>query len=57
MGRNGIDGGRCGVFLETIDGHLVALDGRSGKHLWHFQTGREDYGVTLFLMRSRVSSM
>ena len=21
------------------DGHLVALDARSGKHLWHFQTG------------------
>ena len=21
------------------DGNLVALDARSGKHLWHFQTG------------------
>lgn len=27
------------VFLATADGNLIALDGDSGKALWHFQTG------------------
>ena len=27
------------VFGAMRDGNLVALDARSGKHLWHFQTG------------------
>jgi len=27
------------VFASTRDGHLVALDARTGRHLWHFQTG------------------
>jgi alcohol dehydrogenase (cytochrome c) len=27
------------VFFADDDGHLVALDGRNGRHLWHFQMG------------------
>ena len=27
------------VFGGVRDGNLVALDARSGKYLWHFQTG------------------
>jgi alcohol dehydrogenase (cytochrome c) len=27
------------VFFADDDGHLVALDGRDGRHLWHFQMG------------------
>jgi alcohol dehydrogenase (cytochrome c) len=27
------------VFASTRDGNIVALDGRSGQHLWHTQTG------------------
>lgn len=27
------------VFFGDDDGHLVALDARDGKHLWHFQMG------------------
>ena len=27
------------VFGAMRDGNLVALDAKSGKHLWHFQTG------------------
>jgi PQQ-dependent dehydrogenase (methanol/ethanol family) len=27
------------VFASTRDGNIVALDARSGKHLWHVQTG------------------
>jgi alcohol dehydrogenase (cytochrome c) len=27
------------VFLATGDGNLIALDGGTGKSLWHFQTG------------------
>jgi alcohol dehydrogenase (cytochrome c) len=29
------------VFFGDDDGHLVGLDGHSGKHLWHFQTGEK----------------
>jgi alcohol dehydrogenase (cytochrome c) len=29
------------VFFGDDDGHLVGLDGRNGKHLWHFQTGEK----------------
>jgi alcohol dehydrogenase (cytochrome c) len=27
------------VFAATADGDLIALDSKSGKALWHFQTG------------------
>jgi alcohol dehydrogenase (cytochrome c) len=27
------------VFVGDDDGHLVALDAKSGKHLWHFNMG------------------
>lgn len=27
------------VFFGDDDGHLVAVDAKNGKHLWHFQTG------------------
>jgi len=27
------------VFAALRDGNIVALDGKSGQHLWHFQTG------------------
>jgi alcohol dehydrogenase (cytochrome c) len=27
------------VFVADDDGHLVALDARNGRHLWHFQMG------------------
>ena len=27
------------VFAAVRDGNLVALDARTGKHLWHVQTG------------------
>ena len=27
------------VFGAIRDGNLVALDAKSGEHLWHFQTG------------------
>ena len=27
------------VFFGDDDGHLVALEGKTGKHLWHFQMG------------------
>jgi alcohol dehydrogenase (cytochrome c) len=27
------------VFAATAEGNLIALDGRTGKPLWHFQTG------------------
>ena len=27
------------VFGAIRDGNLVALDARTGRHLWHFQTG------------------
>jgi alcohol dehydrogenase (cytochrome c) len=27
------------VFASTRDGNIVALDGKTGKHLWHYQTG------------------
>jgi alcohol dehydrogenase (cytochrome c) len=27
------------VFAATREGHLIALDAKSGKHLWRFQTG------------------
>jgi PQQ-dependent dehydrogenase (methanol/ethanol family) len=27
------------VFASTRDGNIVALDAKTGKHLWHFQTG------------------
>ncbi len=27
------------VFAASAEGNLIALDARSGKSLWHFQTG------------------
>jgi alcohol dehydrogenase (cytochrome c) len=27
------------VFVGDDDGHLLALDARTGKHLWHFNMG------------------
>ena len=27
------------IFFGDDDGHLVAVDGRNGRHLWHFYTG------------------
>ena len=27
------------VFAASADGNLIALDSRTGKHLWHYQTG------------------
>ena len=27
------------LFAASADGNLIALDGRTGKYLWHFQTG------------------
>ena len=27
------------IFFGDDDGHLVGLDARNGKHLWHFQMG------------------
>ena len=27
------------VFAATREGHLIALDAKTGKHLWRFQTG------------------
>jgi outer membrane protein assembly factor BamB len=29
------------VFGTIRDGNIVALDARTGKHLWHFQTGAQ----------------
>jgi alcohol dehydrogenase (cytochrome c) len=29
------------VFAASIDGYLIALDARSGKELWHYQTGSQ----------------
>ena len=29
------------VFAGSKEGNLIALDGKSGKALWHFQTGAE----------------
>ena len=31
------------VFVGDDDGHLVAVDARSGKHLWHYQMGEGLY--------------
>ena len=28
------------LFFGDDDGHLVALDAKSGRHLWHFNTGQ-----------------
>src|SRR6185503_13081095 len=39
------------VFVASAEGNLIALDARSGKSLWHFQTGSQvmaspmSYGV------------
>jgi alcohol dehydrogenase (cytochrome c) len=27
------------LFAASADGNLIALDSRTGKHLWHYQTG------------------
>ena len=27
------------LFASSRDGNIIALDGKTGKHLWHFQTG------------------
>jgi alcohol dehydrogenase (cytochrome c) len=27
------------VFSGDDDGHMIALDGANGKHLWHYYTG------------------
>ena len=27
------------VFASSNDGNLIALDGRTGKYLWHYYTG------------------
>ena len=27
------------LFASSRDGHLIALDGKTGKYLWHYQTG------------------
>jgi outer membrane protein assembly factor BamB len=27
------------LFASSRDGNLIALDARTGKHLWHYQTG------------------
>jgi alcohol dehydrogenase (cytochrome c) len=29
------------VFVATAEGNLIALDGKPGESLWHFQTGAE----------------
>ena len=31
------------IFVGDDDGHLVAVDGKTGKHLWHYQTGDDVY--------------
>ncbi len=31
------------VFAGDMEGNLIALDARTGKHLWHFQTGSSIY--------------
>ncbi len=31
------------VFFGDDDGHLVALDARDGRHLWHYQMGQQLY--------------
>jgi alcohol dehydrogenase (cytochrome c) len=29
------------VFASSKDGNLIALDARTGQHIWHYQTGAE----------------
>ncbi len=31
------------IFVGDDDGHLVAVDGKTGRHLWHYQTGDDVY--------------
>jgi alcohol dehydrogenase (cytochrome c) len=41
----GVTGTATGVlFAGDDDGHVLALDARTGKHLWHYQTGESIYG-------------
>src|SRR5262249_57947348 len=38
---NGVLATAGGVLFASLrDGNIVALDSRTGRHLWHFQTGR-----------------
>jgi alcohol dehydrogenase (cytochrome c) len=40
----GVTGTATGVlFAGDDDGHVLALDARTGKHLWHYQTGESIY--------------
>jgi len=47
----GLTGTVTGVlFAGDDDGHLIALDGRTGKHLWHYQTGDNIYASPITYM-------
>lgn len=47
----GIIGTATGViFSGDDDGHLIALDAKTGKHLWHYQTGEQMYASPITYM-------
>ncbi len=47
----GVTGTVTGVlFAGDDDGHLIAIDAKSGKHLWHYQTGDNIYASPVTFM-------
>ena len=34
------------LFASSRDGNVIALDAKTGKHLWHYQTGGDTRGVS-----------
>jgi len=42
------------VFASDADGNFVAIDGATGKHLWHFQTGSAIFAApTTYMLGGR----
>ena len=42
------------VFASDADGNFIAIDGATGKHVWHFQTGSAIYAApTTYMLGGR----
>lgn len=53
VGRRALDRGRAGV-CEYLEGNLIAFDARTGRDLWHLQTGSEIYASPIaYAVRGR----